>query len=288
MKKRLPDISADPRVSRLIRDAVREDVGRGDVTTGALVPRSVKGKAAIIARGECVVSGCAVARAVFGVVDAGLKCAVRIPDGRRARPGETVMTISGRAAGILTAERTALNFMQRMTGMATLTSRFVARVGRWGAMILDTRKTTPGMRVLEKYAVLCGGGTNHRMGLYDKVLIKDNHRRLWRAGGMARLDEAVCEARRRFPGMEVEVEVETVEELLSAMKARPDWVLLDNMTQALMRKCVRLVGGHAKTEASGGITLANVARVAATGVDAISLGCLTHSAPAADLSLEME
>jgi nicotinate-nucleotide pyrophosphorylase (carboxylating) len=196
------------------------------------------------------------------------------------------MTVEGPVRGILTAERTALNFLQRMSGIATLTRRFVERAGP-SVAILDTRKTTPTLRVLEKYAVLCGGGQNHRFGLYDRCLIKDNHRRLWRKGGAARLDQAVREARRRFPDREVEVEVENEAELRSALKAGPEWVLLDNMTPAQMKRCVRICDGRVLIEASGGITLKNVAQVAATGVDAISLGCLTHSAPAADLSLEI-
>ena len=199
-----------------------------------------------------------------------------------------MMTISGPAASILIAERTALNFMQRMTGIATMTAGFVARTKRFGVAILDTRKSTPGLRLLEKYAVLCGGGRNHRMGLYDKVLIKDNHRALWNRAHAGNLGEAVRVARGKNPGLEVEIEVEDERELVSALAGRPEWILLDNMTPGAIRRCVKLCAGRSRLEASGGITSANVAAVAATGVDAISLGCLTHSAPAADLSLEFE
>jgi len=221
------------------------------------------------------------------LVDRSLKCTVCRGDGKRVGRGQAVMRISGNARSILMAERTALNFIQRMTGIATLTSAFVAKVKPYGCTILDTRKTTPNLRVLEKYAVLCGGGQNHRMGLYDRVLIKDNHRRLWTGRGSRGLDTAVMAARRRFPTVEIEIEVENSVELKSALRARPDWVLLDNMSAAGLKECVKLCQGRSRLEASGGITLRNVRTIAASGVDAISLGCLTHSAPAADLSLEL-
>ncbi len=173
-----------------------------------------------------------------------------------------------------------------MCGIATLTSRFVAAVAGYGTLILDTRKTTPGLRPFEKYSVLCGGGHNHRFGLYDRILMKDNHRRLWAGGDPERLDLAVLAARQRFPKLEIEIEVESVAELESALRGAPEWVLLDNMDCATMAECVRLARGISRTEASGGITLERAAEVAATGVDAISLGCLTHSATAIDLALE--
>lgn len=284
---RRKDIAKAAVVRDLIRRALDEDVGQGDVTTLALVPSGAKVRAVILARHRCVVSGTTVAQAVFRAVDRRLQCRIQVPDGKVVRKGQAVMTVAGQARSILTAERTALNFMQRMAGVASLTAEFVSRVKPHRVMILDTRKTTPTLRVLEKYAVRCGGGTNHRFGLFDRFLIKDNHRRLWRKGGAARLDEAIVRARKRFPGIAVEVEVESEAELKSALKARPEWILLDNMTPARLRKCVTLCGGRSRTEASGGIQLRNVATVAATGVDAISLGCLTHSAPAADLSLEI-
>jgi nicotinate-nucleotide pyrophosphorylase (carboxylating) len=229
-----------------------------------------------------------VAQAVMQAVDPGVRCVVRVPDGGEAAAGATILSLSGRAASILTAERTALNFMQRMCGVATLTAAFVAAVRPFGTRVLDTRKTTPGLRLFEKHSVRCGGGENHRFGLFDRVLIKDNHRRLWQDGDPGRLDLAVAAARSRFPALAVEVEVETLVELRCALRGRPEWVLLDNMTCDLMRLCVAEAKGVSLTEASGGITLARAASVAATGVDAISLGCLTHSAPAVDLSLEWE
>ena len=182
--------------------------------------------------------------------------------------------------------RTALNFMQRMCATATLTRKFVDATKKWGTLILDTRKTTPGLRVFEKYAVTCGGGTNHRMGLYDRVLMKDNHRRLWKGGDPDELDQAVRAARKAFPKLDVEIEVESIRECESALKAKPEWIMLDNMSIADMKKCVKLCKGISKTEASGGITLDRAKAVAATGVTAISLGCLTHSQGSIDLTLE--
>jgi nicotinate-nucleotide pyrophosphorylase (carboxylating) len=199
---------------------------------------------------------------------------------------EPILVFRGKARSILAAERTALNFMQRMCATATLTRRFVDAVKKYGTLILDTRKTTPGLRVFEKYAVLCGGGVNHRMGMYDRVLMKDNHRRLWKGGDPDELDQAVAASRKAFPRLEVEVEVESIRECASALKAKPEWIMLDNMSIADMKKCVRLCKGISKTEASGGITLERAKEVAATGVTAISLGCLTHSAGSIDLSLE--
>jgi nicotinate-nucleotide pyrophosphorylase (carboxylating) len=284
---RLPDIAADAAVRRIVRAAVEEDVGTGDVTSLALVPADSAREASVITRRQCIVAGTTVASAVFAAVDSGLTCVIRKADGGRAEAGETILSVSGPARGILTAERTALNFMQRLCGIATLTGMFVDAVAGLKTIILDTRKTTPCLRILEKYAVLCGGGVNHRSGLYDRVLIKDNHRALW-AGADRSLDGAVREARRRYPGLEIEIEVESEAELRSALAGEPDWVLLDNMAPGLMRRCVALCAGRCRTEASGGISLSNIRAVAETGVDAVSLGCLTHSAPAADLTLEVE
>ncbi len=265
---------------------MREDIGDGDATTLALVDPAVRAQGAILAREACRVAGVGVAAAVLRAVDPAIRCVTLVPDGHDVPAGGEILRIEGFAAGILTAERTALNFMQRMCGTATATARFVEAVRGFPACILDTRKTTPGLRVFEKYSVLCGGGVNHRFGLYDRVLIKDNHRRLWHDGDPNRLDLAVAAARQRFPALAVEVEVENLAELRSALLGRPEWVLLDNMSCDDMRACVELARGISRTEASGGITLARVREVAATGVDAISVGGLTHSAPAVDLSLE--
>lgn len=274
-------------VKEIVARAISEDVGTGDLTTMALVPPAVASRAVILARKRCIVSGMSVAAEVFRQVDKSVSCTALVCDGAAAEAGQAIAEISGPAAALLTAERTALNLAQRMCGIATLTRRFVDAVAPMPVAILDTRKTTPGLRVLEKYAVRCGGGRNHRMGLYDMVLIKDNHRRFWSGTSELRLDRAVAEARRRFPGVAVEIEIETLDELRNVLPARPDWVLLDNMTTDLMAKCVAVCRGVSRTEASGGITLDNVAAVARTGVDAISVGALTHSAPAVDLSLEI-
>lgn len=270
----------------MINQALAEDIGSGDVTTLALVPANTVIRAQLITREACRLAGVGIAQRVFETVDAFIDTTVRISDGCDALPNSVILELSGRAQGILTAERTALNLMQRLCGIATQTARFVDAVRPWGTRILDTRKTTPGLRMLEKYAVRCGGGENHRMGLYDRVLIKDNHRSLWQGGNPDRLDLAVYAARERFPGIPVEVEVETMEALRSALRAEPEWVLLDNMTTEALRACVAEARGQTLTEASGGIEMDRVAEVAKTGVDAISLGCLTHSVRAIDLSLE--
>ena len=231
-------------------------------------------------------AGATVARAVLKAVDPKIQVRVLKPDGSVVKAREPILVFKGSARSILAAERTALNFMQRMCATATLTRKFVDATKRWGTLILDTRKTTPGLRVFEKYAVLCGGGTNHRMGMYDRVLMKDNHRRLWKGGNPDELDQAVLAARKAFPKLAVEVEVESLRECASALKAKPEWIMLDNMSCADMKKCVKMCRGISKTEASGGITLDRAKEVAATGVTAISLGCLTHSAGSVDLSLE--
>lgn len=280
------DLMADPRAVAAVKAALAEDVGPGDATTLALVDPTVMATGEILAREACRVAGAPVAQCVLQAVDPELQVEVVVPDGRDVAPGGTVLTIRGKAASILVAERTALNFMQRMCGIATLTSRFVEAVKEYGTLILDTRKTTPNLRLFEKYAVACGGGTNHRFGLYDRVLVKDNHRRLWQGGDPDRLDLAVAAARKVYPALAVEIEVESVAECRSALRGKPEWIMLDNMGCDMMRECVALCKGVSKTEASGGITLGRAREVAATGVDAISLGCLTHSAPSVDLSLE--
>lgn len=276
-----PSVDSDARL--LVRRALREDLGSGDKTTLALASRSCQVHARIIARHDCVVCGAKLAALIFRQLDRAVCCRVVKPDGSRVRAGQAVLRITGRADSILAGERTALNFMQRLTGIATITARFVRLARPYGVSILDTRKTTPGLRRLEKYAVLCGGGENHRFGLYDRILIKDNHRRLLGKGGLA---DAVRIARQRYPGVLIEVEVETEAQIRDVLRAAPDWVLLDNMPLPRLRRCVRLLGSGCRVEASGGIDLRRVRAVAATGVNAISLGCLTHSAPAADLSLE--
>lgn len=290
------DVMSSPRARAAVRLALDEDLADAlrckagpwlDATSEALVdPKSVA-TGEIYAKGTgCVVAGATVARAVMRAVDPRVQVRILQPDGSSVGPRVPIIAFRGRARSILAAERTALNFMQRMCATATLTRRFVDATRRYGTLVLDTRKTTPGLRVFEKYAVLCGGGANHRMGMYDRVLVKDNHRRLWRGGDPDALDAAVEAARKAFPKLDVEVEVESLRECESALRARPEWIMLDNMSCADMKKCVRMCRGITKTEASGGITLDRAREVAATGVTAISLGCLTHSAGSVDLSLE--
>jgi nicotinate-nucleotide pyrophosphorylase (carboxylating) len=287
VNRQLPNIAVEEDVRKMIRQALEEDIATGDATTLSLVPADLTVEAHILAKEACVVSGGDVAAAVFSALDAVTRVDVVIADGEHAAVGDVILTIHGSARTILTGERTALNFMQRMTGIATLTAMFAERVASYACVILDTRKTTPGLRAFEKYAVLCGGGTNHRIGLFDKVMIKDNHRRLWRDGDGGDLAAAVREARRQYPELEIEIEVESVEELRNALDGAPEWILLDNMEPDVMAECVAINAGRSKLEASGGITLDNVVAAAASGVDAISLGCLTHSAPSVDLSLEI-
>lgn len=280
------DVMKDPRAKAAIELALAEDIGKGDATSIALVDPGVKVAGSIYSRVPCIVAGATVAKAVMKKVDPSIKVEIVLPDSSNAKAGSDILRFTGRAVSILAAERTALNFMQRMCATATLANKFVTAVKRYGTMILDTRKTTPGLRVFDKYAVLCGGGVNHRFGLYDRILMKDNHRRLWAGGDPDRLDLAVEAARRKFPKLAVEVEVESLRECASALRARPEWIMLDNMNCADMKKCVKMCKGISLTEASGGITLERAKEVAATGVDAISLGCLTHSAGSVDLTLE--
>ena len=292
----MKDVMRSTRAQAAVRLALDEDLADVanasakdwcDATSLALVDPKAVATGEIYAKGEgCVVAGATVAKAVMKMVDPKIQVKILRPDGSSVKPKEPILTFKGRARSILAAERTALNFMQRMCATATLAKKFVDATKRYGTLILDTRKTTPGLRVFEKYAVTCGGGTNHRMGMYDRVLMKDNHRRLWRGGNPDELDQAVVAARKAFPKLDVEVEVESIRECQSALKAKPEWIMLDNMSVADMKKCVRLCKGISKTEASGGITLERAKEVAATGVTAISLGCLTHSAGSVDLSLE--
>lgn len=272
---------------RLVREAVAmalaEDIGPGDATTRAVVPQGVAARGQIVAKDSGVLAGLPVAVATFAAVDPAVQVTPRVTDGFALAPGVVVAELAGPARGILTAERVALNFLQRLSGVATATATMVLAVEGTGAAIVDTRKTTPGLRALEKYAVRVGGGRNHRFGLFDGILIKDNHVAL--AGGVT---AAIDLARAHAPhSLRVEVEVESLEQVEQAIEAGADVILLDNMDLETMAAAVRLTAGRALLEASGGITLHNVRAVAVTGVNMISVGALTHSAPALDLSLEM-
>ena len=260
----------------------------GDVTSEALIPPLLAGKASVLVKEKGVLAGIAVAARVFTKVDPSLKIEILIKDGTPVKPGDTAAIISGSVTSLLKAERTALNFLQRMSGVASLTAQYVAKVKGLKAGIYDTRKTTPGLRALEKYAVLMGGGHNHRRHLGDAVLIKDNHIAALRSAGM-NLYQIITKARENAPkGITIEVEVTNKAEAVEALKAGADIIMLDNMGTAEMQQAVEMIKGRAKIEASGGITLKNVREVAMTGVDIISIGALTHSYKALDISLEMD
>jgi len=283
----LPELLSYPDVKERIREALAEDLGPQalDVTTFPLVPEDRQATAHLVARTDCVLAGGPVARAVFEKVDNHLSVSTEVEDGTALQAGDVALSISGSARSILVAERTALNFIQRMSGIATLTRQYVEAANNSGVAILDTRKTTPTLRTFEKYAVACGGGVNHRFGLYDRVMIKDNHLAYWTASN-GDLPGAVRAVRETYPELLVEVEVDTIEQLKVLLPAKPDWVLLDNMTPLQLRECVKLCAEVCKTEASGGVTLETVREIAKTGVDAISVGALTHSAAAVDLALD--
>lgn len=268
--------------------ALAEDSVGADVTTAALIPSHLEARASLVPTEAGVLAGLEVAAAVFRRVDPALVFVQRLLDGDRVEGGESVATVSGSMASILSAERTALNFLQRMSGIATLTSEYVKAVEGTTASIVDTRKTAPGLRLLDKYAVAIGGGRNHRMNLTDGVLIKDNHLAALRAEGIS-LSQAIKRARLRAPHtVKIEVEVESVEAAVAASSAGADIVMLDNMSPLDMRSAVDQIGAGCTVEASGRITLANVADVARSGVDIISIGALTHSPRAMDISLDFE
>ncbi len=263
--------------------ALAEDLGSGDATGDSTIPAETTCSAEILIKAPGVVAGMAVVPAVFARIDPAVRVEIRVADGTRVDEVPTVLAdISGPARAVLAGERTALNLLGRLCGVATLTRRYVDAVDGTGARILDTRKTMPGMRLLDKYAVACGGGVNHRIGLYDAILIKDNHIQI--AGGVRPAIEA---ARAAHPDLELTVEVEHEDQLREALDCRAQRIMLDNMSPERMRAAVRLVDGRAEVEASGGITIDNVREVAQTGVDVISIGAITHSALWLDVSLEV-
>lgn len=282
----LPDLLNDSRAQLAIRQALKEDIGSGDATSLALVSPDIMATGEIQVRQDCCISGMSVVQYTMQYLDPTLLFEPVTPNGAMARKGDVMARFTGRAQAILAAERVVLNFIQKMCGTATLTRQFVEAVKPYTCDILDTRKTTPCLRVFEKFAVHCGGGQNHRFGLFDRILMKDNHRKLWAGGDPDRLDLAIAAARSAYPLLKIEIEVETVEEFKSALRGKPEWIMLDNMSCDMMRECVAINNGQALLEASGNVTLRTVADVAATGVNAISVGALTHSAPAIDLALE--
>jgi nicotinate-nucleotide pyrophosphorylase (carboxylating) len=275
-------------VEEIIDRALAEDLGRGDVTTEALITGDRQGTGVMVAKKEGILAGVNVAKQVFHRVDPELKVEILLEDGARVKLGTRIATVSGSIASILKAERVALNFLQRLSGIASQTNRYVEAVRGLPVRIMDTRKTTPGLRALEKHAVKAGGGENHRMSLGDGILIKDNHLAALRSQGL-NIEEVVAKARQNSPErMPVEVEVVTIAEASEAVEGGADIVMLDNMSPDDMREAVKSIGGRALVEASGGITLDNVRAVAETGIDFISIGALTHSVRALDISLELE
>ena len=274
-------------IRKAVQLALDEDLDHGDVTTSALFPRSIQARAAIVAHQPITVAGVAVAREVFLAVDPSLRIVTTINDGAAVKPGAEVIVVRGDVRSLLMAERVAVNFLQRLSGIATLTAKFCAAVRKTATAILDTRKTTPGLRALEKWAVHLGGGRNHRFSLGDGILIKDNHLAVLRSTG---IDVAgACRlARAGAPhGLRIEVEAKSLQEVKEALAGKADIILLDNMSAALVRQAVALIKKRALVEVSGGITLQTIADMAQAGVDFISVGALTHSAPAADLSLDL-
>jgi nicotinate-nucleotide pyrophosphorylase (carboxylating) len=282
-----PRLSA-AQLNRIVDLALSEDSGHGDVTSEALIPPELEGKATILVKADGILAGLEVAQRVFQRVDPSLKVEPRVKDGTKVKRGDIAATVSGRVISILKAERVALNFLQRLSGIASLTAQYVAEAHGTKSRITDTRKTTPGLRLLEKYAVRMGGGHNHRFHLGDGILIKDNHLAVLRKRGMT-LKKIVVRAKQKAPkGLKVEMEVNSAKDALAAAKAGADIVMLDNMSPDEMRRAVRLLPKGVKTEASGGINLTNVRAAALAGVDIISIGALTHSPKALDISLELE
>lgn len=279
-----PDI-----VRNAVRQALAEDIGAGDITTNSLVPADAKARAYVGAKQPCVLAGLDLVRTTFLELDPHFQFTQLKQDGDLCQRGDRVCELGGLARALLTGERTALNFVQQLSGVATLTRTFVEAIGGPDTSkpaLLDTRKTTPGLRALEKYAVTVGGGQNHRKGLFDQVLIKDNHLMFAQRLSSKPILHAITEARKANPKVLIEVETKNLDEVQEAIGSRADIIMLDNMTTAEMREAVRLIAGRAKTEASGGVNLQTIAAIAATGVDYISVGALTHSAPAIDFSLE--
>jgi len=275
-------------VNTLIDLALTEDAARDDITTGILIPPNLKASAVLLAKAEGILAGIDVAKTVFRTIDPAINFKKLIDDGSELQPGDIIAEINGKARTILTGERTALNFLQRLSGIATLTSQFVAAVGDLPVWIVDTRKTTPGYRLLEKYAVQMGGGKNHRMNLADGILIKDNHVALLRKQGMT-IEKAVNKARKEAPqGIAIEVETTNLEEVREAVKAGADIVMFDNMSPSMMKRACKLLPEDIWSEASGGVNLQTVRVIAESGVTIISVGALTHSSKALDISLELQ
>jgi len=271
-----------------VRAALKEDLGAGDATTESTIPADALAVANMVAREPLVVAGLPLARMAFEERGPTLKFERGVDEGTQLKKGDVLLSIRGNARGILEAERVALNFVQRLSGIATMTRRFVDAVKGSKAKILDTRKTLPGWRKLEKYAVKCGGGVNHRFGLFDMILIKDNHLAVLKKTSSDPVGVAIMSARAKYPKLKIEVEADAIEQVALAVNAGADIILLDNMRLEDLQRAVGMAEGKAQTEASGGVTLETVGRIAATGVDFISVGAITHSARAVDIALDFE
>ncbi len=286
--KLLPPIDFD-RVDALIKLAFEEDLGDlGDTTSNSVIPEDVHAVAIMKCKEDCVVAGLAVAERVFAAADPSCEWKSLVKDGDFCSKGTVMAEVRGPARSLLTAERTALNFLQRLCGVATVSHRYAAATAGSSTVVLDTRKTTPGWRNLEKYAVAAGGATNHRIGLYDRVMIKDNHRELAGLEGEKGITRSVNRAKEKYPQLEVEVEADSLEEVKEALETGAEHVMLDNMTNEQMAEAVALNKGRAKLEASGGITIERIPSIAKLGVDYISVGALTHSVKAVDISMDIK
>ncbi len=276
-------------IRELCRRAIEEDVATGDATTLAIVPEGLTTEAHFVTRQECVVCGLPVIAILFQELNPSVHLTVLIPEGTLVQPGTRLATVAGDARTILTGERTALNLLQRLSGIATVTRRYVEALGPdCPTRLLDTRKTTPGLRLVEKYAVLTGGAQNHRIGLFDRIMIKDNHREMAKVvGGAHSIAKAVAACRSKYPNLEIEVEADSLEDVREAADAGVEYILLDNMSNETMAEAIKIIAGRAKTEASGNITLERLPSMRQLGLDFISSGALTHSAKAIDIGLDI-
>lgn len=275
------------RINILINLALEEDIGCGDATSLSVIPKNLTAEAVLICKEDCVCAGLPVAEAVFKAINKNIGFTPKVREGRRCRKGTVMAVVKGNARSLLTAERTVLNFFQRLCGVATISAKFADAAKGFKTEILDTRKTTPGWRNLEKYAVSIGGASNHRIGLYDRIMIKDNHRELAGMEGPGGIRRSVDKARKAYPKLEIEVEADSLDEVRESAEAGADYILLDNMDNQTMAKAIKINAGRAKLEASGGITLDRIPSIAKLGVDYISAGALTHSAKSIDISMDI-
>ncbi len=283
----LPAYLTESVIRDLCQRAIAEDVGSGDASTLAIVPPEQTVTASFVPRKPCIVAGMPVLKILYGELSADVDFQTKVADGQPAQAGEVIAVASGNARAILTGERTALNLLQRLSGIATMTRRYVEALGDSKTVLLDTRKTTPGLRLFEKYAVLMGGGANHRLGLYDRIMLKDNHLALARLTGPDAIRRAVQQCRQKYPSLEIEVEADNLEDVRLAAEAGVEYILLDNMSNEQMAEAIRLIGGRARTEASGNITLERLPSLRNLGLDFVSSGALTHSATAIDIGLDI-